>query len=500
MLAAAPSYCFRTDIHAGCTQQRQCSRIPSHVGPCEGWQRSKTGNRMLVTCAACTVSYVPRNTRDNPITNPMYNAARSAAKRLMKVEANKKNPSLSGLIHVSDADLIEITAACLNRPDVAPLFARGSKSYVYCFQSTAENEEGWGAPAESVTSCEKHESLSHLLCENPRLWYREIDETTRPIKRSDIWYEGSGVDIIRLVISPLLTDVTEVEKTIHVVTSKDKVGFKGHIKDGGSPAQQGRFIYMVSLLVIPDLAKLHLVVSDNYFESYEAEMRKFDGREGRVALPPAPSQEFVLPPRDGSGAFVLGGPLFEYRHGMITKAEAMDRGVTASQEASQGEAEEDDATVASWYGDFGECIYFSGKTAKTGGLSAAQIEAMGGEECFFTGPPSVKNKMTLLVVLASSNWRKGPKYEYALNNNIPIISFEQLKDALDQEEEEEEEEEEEGDGVGAGVRDPEHQMMDGPGITGIMDRHGEITYLERSELVDVDVARAAGTAPVGRCT
>jgi len=333
---------------------------------------------------------------------------------------------------------------------------------------------------------------------NPRLWYRESDGTTRKVKRDDIWYEGSGVDIIRLVISPLLCDVTEVEKTIHVVTSKDEVGFKGHIKDGGSPAQQGRFIYMVSLLVIPDLAKLHLVVSDKYRKSYEAEMRKFDGREGRVALPPAPSQEFVLPPRDASGAFVLGGPLFEYRHGMITQAdfeEAMDRGVTASQEASQGEAEEDDASVVSWNGEFGEAIYFSGKTAKTGGLSAAQIEAMGGEECFFTGPPTVKNKMTLLVVWASSNWRKGPKYEYALDNNIPIISFEQLKDALDQEEEEEEEEEEEGDGVGAGaggsvwrgfrggasrgfgggagVRDPEHQMMDGPGITGIMDRHGE---------------------------
>ena len=61
---------------------------------------------------------------------------------------------------------------------------------------------------------------------------------------------------------------------------------------------------------------------------------------------------------------------------------------------------------------------------------------MGGKECFFTGPPSAKNKMTLLVVWATSEWRKGPKYDYALENNIPIITFEQLKEALDEESEE----------------------------------------------------------------
>jgi hypothetical protein len=480
MSAAAPTYCTQKEIHAGCTLQRSCSRTSSHVGPCAGWQRSKTGKRMLGTCAACTVSHVPRNTRDNPINNPInnarnnpinnpkrepkynakYDAAVAARKRLIKVEASKTNPSLRGITHLSDPDLHLLAAACLNRPDVAPLFARGSKSYVYCFQSTVEDAEGWGASSASISKCEEHEAPSHLFQKNPRLRYRERDGTRRKIKRDDIFYVGSGVYIIRLVISPLLCDVTEVEKTIHVKTSADEVGFKGHIKEGGSPAEQRRFIYIVSLLVIPDLAKLHLVVSDDYLESYEAEMRKFGGREGRVVLPPAPSASFVVPPRDASGAFVLGGPRFEHRHGMITKAVAMARGVTASQEASQGEAEEDDASVASWDGMyFGKCIYFSGKTAETGGLSEEQIEAMGGEECFFYGPPSAKNKMTLLVVWASSTWRKGPKYEYALKNNIPIITFEQLKEALDdvgQEEEEEEEEdveeeEEEGDGAGAGA-------------------------------------------------
>ena len=269
---------------------------------------------MLGTCAACTASYVPRNTRNNPINNPInnpkrdpkYNAAEAARKRLITVEASKANPSLRGITHLSDPDLHLLAAACLNRPDVAPLFARGSKSYVYCFQSTVEDAEGWGAPAASISKCEEHEAPSHLFQKNPRLWYRERDGTRRKIKRDDIFYVGSGVYIIRLVISPLLCDVTEVEKTIHVVTSADEVGFKGHIKNGGSPAKQRSFIYIVSLLYIPDLAKLHLVVSDEYLESYEAEMRKFGGREGRVVLPPAPSASFVLPPRDGAAGLPSG--------------------------------------------------------------------------------------------------------------------------------------------------------------------------------------------------
>jgi hypothetical protein len=76
------------------------------------------------------------------------------------------------------------------------------------------------------------------------------------------------------------------------------------------------------------------------------------------------------------------------------------------------------------------CIYFSGKKAETGGLSQKQIEAMGGKERFFYGPPSAKNKMTLLVVWVAptdTEPRKGAKYEYAFKNKIPIITFKQLK-------------------------------------------------------------------------
>ena len=374
------------------------------------------------------------NEINNPLNNPLNNMVISQRKRAVKLAAAVSNPSLRGLSLLPDPQLHLLTAACLRRTDIAPLFAEGSPDYVYCFQWTAADEAGWAASEASLLACEQKESLNHVFTRNPPLWCR--DGAGRKIVRGDIFKGGSGAYIIRLVISPFLCDVTEVEKTFHQVTSADEVGFKGHVKNGGSPAWQRRFVYGCSLLVIPDLAKLRLVVNESYRESYEKELEDFGGREGRVKLPASPPASFVLPPCEASGAFVLGGARFEHRRGMITAEQARARGVTASQEASQGEAEEDDASVASWDGDFGEAIYFSGRRAETGGLSAAQIEAMGGKECFFTGPPSAKNKMTLLVVWATSEWRKGPKYDYALENNIPIITFEQLKEALDEESEE----------------------------------------------------------------
>jgi hypothetical protein len=380
-MSAASGFCTRTDIHEGCKKQRQCStRSGSCHGLCSGFPLNKKGTRMLRSCAACSA-------RDARV-NPAKSAATSQRKRAITLAAAASDPSLRGLTLLSDPQLHLLAAACLRRPDVARLFAEGSPEYVYCFQWTAADEAGFAAPAASLSACERKESLSHVFSGYPPLWYRDGAGRERKIVPGDIFHAGSGAYIIRLVISPFLCDVAEVEKTIHEVTDVDEVGFKGHVKVGGSPAQQRRFVYGCSLLVIPGLDKLHLVVNESYRESYEAELEEFGGREGRVELPAAPPASFVLPPREASRAFVLGGPRFEYRRSLITAEQARERGVTASQEASQGEAEEDDASVASWGGGFGECIYFSGKTAETGGLSAAQMEAMGGEACFFTGPPT----------------------------------------------------------------------------------------------------------------
>jgi hypothetical protein len=417
------------------------------------FKRSMSGKKRFATCtgkSTANATYNPDNNEvwnsiNNAINGPINNAAKSVRKRALALAAAASNPLLCGITRLSDAELTLLAAALLRRPDVSPLFARGSHAYVNVFQWTAEDEDGWAAKAASLTKCERKESLSHVFSKNPPLWVLEPSGRLRKINPKDIFYEGSGAYIIRLAISPLLCDITEVEKIIHVTLSNgDVVGFKGHVKNGGSPARQQSYVYGVSMLVIPNPAALGLVVRKKFRTAYELELLRFGGREGRVVLPAAPPVTFALPPLEAplSSAFVLGGTSFLLKRGLISSAEAAAAGgVTARQDASQGASQDDDeASIASWGGDFGDCIYFSGKRVATCGLSGEQIEAMGGERRIFASAPSEKNQMTLLVVQATSNWRKGPKYNYAIANNIPIITFEQLAEALDGEEEEEEEE------------------------------------------------------------
>jgi hypothetical protein len=447
MASTGSGYCSRTDIHKGCKKQRQCSRHRG-IGPCEGWQRSKTGERMLVTCAACTTYY-----RLKHRSHVSLSLARSAHKRALALAASHSNPSLHGLTRHDDQALDLIGALCLRRPDVAQLLASGSQALINIYQWTCAHETGWGAPEAALRVCERKESLSALIApKSPPLRVRDGEEGLRKILPSDISiFEGSGAYIIRLVISPILCDITKIEKFMHTVISDgDVVGFKTWVKDGGSPAQQQRFIYGVSILVIPDPAELGLVVNEKYREAHALELASFGGREGRVVLPDAPPAAFVETLRcDASDAIVLGGPRFEVKRGLISAEAAAAAGVGGSQSqgASQGASqEEDDVSVVSWNRKFGEWTYFSGKTASTGGLSAKQIKAMGGEGHFCTRPPTAKKPMDLLVVWSASNWRKGPKYAYAIKNGIPIITFEQLKEELDKSEAEAEEEAEEEEG------------------------------------------------------
>ena len=147
------------------------------------------------------------------------------------------NPSLQNLTRHSDMELNLLADECLRRWDVARLLERGSKSYLYCYQWTAGDSAGWTASTASLIECEQKESISHVATpKNPPLWVRD-GVVERKIKRADIFHAGSGAYIRRLAISPILSDITAMEKRIHVVLSHESVGFKGHVKNGGSPAR-----------------------------------------------------------------------------------------------------------------------------------------------------------------------------------------------------------------------------------------------------------------------
>ena len=167
----------------------------------------------------------------------------------------------------SDEELHLLAAAILQREAVSRLFVTGSPAFVYTFQWTAADAAGWAATAASLTSCELKESTSNLGRKNPTLWVCEpASGQLRKIRPHHIFRKDPedpvGAYVIRCAISPLLSDIKYLEKLIHIMLKDDIVGFKGHIKNGGSSAIQQRYVYGVSMLVIPDLGKLNLVVNE----------------------------------------------------------------------------------------------------------------------------------------------------------------------------------------------------------------------------------------------
>ena len=129
--------------------------------------------------------------------------------------AASASPSLRVATHLSDSDLKLIAVDCLRRPEVAALYARGSGAYVHGFMWTGKTPNGWAASPQSLIDREQRESLSHLLYpDDPVLRLHSGSK----IQRDDIFYDGSGVRIIRLALSPILSDITLIEKTIHTLT------------------------------------------------------------------------------------------------------------------------------------------------------------------------------------------------------------------------------------------------------------------------------------------
>ena len=79
------------------------------------------------------------------VYNARGNAATSASKRELSRAASLLFPSLKGVERYTDAQLHFLVALFMLRPDVAPLWARGSRALTYWFFWTCETAAGWRA-------------------------------------------------------------------------------------------------------------------------------------------------------------------------------------------------------------------------------------------------------------------------------------------------------------------------------------------------------------------
>ena len=111
-----------------------------------------------------------------------------------------------------------------------------------------------------------------------------------------------------------IDEIAEIEREACRLTRRRTLGFTGNRQNGGTATapKEGR-IHGVSVLVIPNLAKLGLSLAPPFATAYAA--RAGVGSEA-IVMPPLPPASFVPPPCDASGAFVLGGQHFLVDRGL----------------------------------------------------------------------------------------------------------------------------------------------------------------------------------------
>jgi hypothetical protein len=401
----------------GSHAQATCHRV------CDFVHDRGRGERFYRTCAAAGVNSARNNARN------------TALKRECSLRASLLFPSLKGIERYTDAQLHYIVALFMQRPDVVPLWARGSRSLTYWFFWTCESAAGWRAPEAELLLAEQTESTNWLRSSpNPLLWAHDGDGV-RKVVQSDIFFADTPVRILRVAIGVVKEDEAEMECEGCRLT-KRTLGFAGNRKIGGTGTRRkGGNIHGLSVFVVSDFTALGFVLDEQYCAAYAATDLLYGGSEA-VDLPAAPPASFEPPPLEASGARVLGGPLFLAARGLggaAAAAAAADFVVT--QESADAEEE-----YIEWDCELdGRNVYFTGKSPSD--KQVAGIVALGGT-CHL-GLLTKSNPMSLLVAKYTSAWRKTAKGLFALKNKVPVAFFEQLDEVLAGEEEEEEEEDEE---------------------------------------------------------
>ena len=116
--------------------------------------------------------------------------------------------------------------------------------------------------------------------------------------------------------SPSVTDVSYIETKLHRMQSAggERVGFKGHNKDGGTSQEDGAYMLGVAALILPlGLRAMGIAVRDDCVADFEAAQMigpngRPDGRRREGARLPAMPPVLVTAPKGSGGEFLLGGP------------------------------------------------------------------------------------------------------------------------------------------------------------------------------------------------
>jgi hypothetical protein len=418
-------YCSETAAHDNCEKLRHCPRCGKEK-MCDFFFDGKK-NKFFKTCSVC-LETIQKNWE---------------ARTETLAEAARTNPGVRGLTFLDSDGISAVAASALNR--LKDKFAAGSKSYFYAFQWSLAS--GWGASAGELDAAEKTESISHLRRKNREnlhcgvlQYFNPENGESRTAKLSDVFGTTTTTAILhRVAISPVIDDIREIERKLHKLTEEDAVGFRGHLKNGGTPARQKRgTIYGVSILEIPDPEALNLRVRDDHREKYVDEVKQYGGRARALSFPDV-QVDFQLPPTVGNGDgfadggtyFVLGGALFEQRRGVPVDDSRLDE-FTLSQQQSQGHTDEDRRRreaaadqIVEWDGAWPHGhVYFSGVTADSIMNDAFHdVLQERGSAVVDKEMSSKKEPMGLLVVdFAKMEWDLTRKAKHALDNRIPIIS------------------------------------------------------------------------------
>ena len=264
-------------------------------------------NKRFKGCKVQAKETVQYNAKSNPIFNPInsakHNAITSERKRKDSLAASLLFPSLEGVVRYTDTQLHYIVDLFMRRVAAQALWATSS---TYWFLWTVKSKDGWAASDEELKLAEQKEATNALTgSPNPLFGKQSAGGAVGKVKVGDFFFKGSPASLMRVAVSAVVEDAMEVESEGCRQTQRT-IGLALNRKIGGAPTQRmAGNLHGVSVLHIPNLAAMVLVLGKQWRADYEA--RRLLGSEG-VALPDEPPASFERPPRDKSGAYVLGGP------------------------------------------------------------------------------------------------------------------------------------------------------------------------------------------------